>query len=63
MRLLLSLCLLLVFSLSAVSQQPAPSDNKNCRCAEKLKACRKYAKSKEAKKVCEEAHKDCLANC
>ena len=63
MKYVLSLCLLIVFCLSAVSQQPIPNDNKKCRCAEKLKACKKYAKSKEAKKACDEAHKECVTNC
>ena len=63
MRYILSLLLLLAFSLSALSQQPIPNDNKKCRCPEKLKSCKKFAKSKEAKKACDEAYKECLQNC
>ena len=62
MRFVITLCLLLTFGLA--SQKPIPNDNKKkCDCAGRLKSCLKFAKSKQAKKICQDDHKECVESC
>ena len=62
MRFVITLCLLLTFG--QAGQKPIPDNaNKKCNCAARLKACLKFAKSKQAKKVCQDDHKECVAAC
>ena len=49
---------------SAEQQTPRPPrTEKDCKCAAKFKACKQFAKSKPAKKVCDDDRRDCLNDC
>lgn len=62
MRFVITLCLLLTFG--QARQQPIPNDNKKkCDCAARLKSCLKFAKSKQAKKICQDDYKTCTETC
>ena len=62
MRFVITLCLLLTF-VEADQKFTQDNTNKKCNCAARLKTCLKLAKNKQAKKVCQDDHKECVASC
>ena len=61
LRVIIVSCLLLVPGIA--DQQKPPRAEKDCNCEAKFKTCKQFAKSKAAKKLCDDDRKDCLGDC